>query len=45
LAPRTEGSGQGLRGMRERVEAYGGSLATGQHASGGFAVRVWLPIQ
>ena len=42
-APGTVGSGEGLRGMRERVELCGGRLAAGAEATGGFAVRAWLP--
>ncbi|WP_134325081.1 sensor histidine kinase [Cumulibacter soli] len=37
------GSGHGLRGMRERAVALGGTLATGQTADGGFEVLAWLP--
>lgn len=36
--------GHGLTGMRERVALYGGRLDAGAHPSGGFAVRVLLPI-
>ena len=36
------GAGLGLRGMRERVEALGGTLAAGPHA-GGWRVRASLP--
>jgi hypothetical protein len=31
--------------MRERAALYGGRLDAGRRASGGFAVRVVLPIQ
>jgi signal transduction histidine kinase len=37
--------GQGLVGMRERVALYGGRLDAGRRPSGGFAVRVLLPIR
>jgi signal transduction histidine kinase len=39
----TNGPGHGLRGMRERVEACGGRLATGTGPPGRFTVRAWLP--
>jgi signal transduction histidine kinase len=39
------GSGNGLRGMRERTEALGGTLTAGTHPEGGFEVRVLLPIE
>jgi signal transduction histidine kinase len=39
----TPGAGHGLIGMRERVTLYGGSLAAGKCAEGGFAVRAVLP--
>ena len=38
------GTGHGLVGMRERVALYGGRLEAGRGQSGGFAVRVVLPI-
>ena len=37
--------GHGLVGMRERVALYGGRLDAGHRPSGGFAVRVLLPIR
>jgi signal transduction histidine kinase len=37
--------GHGLVGMRERVALYGGRLDAGRRPSGGFAVRVLLPIR
>jgi signal transduction histidine kinase len=40
-APSDEG--HGLRGMRERVAAYGGSLLAGPHAAAGFAVTARIP--
>lgn len=36
-------SGQGLIGMRERVELHGGRLEAGPEPDGGFAVRAELP--
>jgi signal transduction histidine kinase len=43
-APVSSG-GHGLVGMRERVALYGGHLDAGRRPSGGFVVRVLLPIQ
>jgi signal transduction histidine kinase len=37
--------GHGLLGMRERVALYGGSLDVGRRPTGGFTVRVLLPIR
>jgi signal transduction histidine kinase len=37
-------SGNGLRGMRERAGALGGSVCAGPRAAGGFAVSVSLPL-
>jgi len=37
------GSGQGLRGMAERVAAYGGDLHAAPTAAGGFVVRARIP--
>ena len=37
------GGGNGLIGMSERVEIYGGTLTVGPSVGGGFAVRATLP--
>jgi signal transduction histidine kinase len=37
------GTGHGLIGMRERVELWGGELAVGPAAGGGYRVRATLP--
>jgi len=39
------GSGNGLRGMRERAEALGGTLLAGAAPDGGFQVRAVLPVR
>jgi signal transduction histidine kinase len=39
------GSGHGLIGMRERVVAFGGSLAAGPAEDGGFAVAASFPLR
>jgi signal transduction histidine kinase len=39
------GSGQGLRGMRERVRVCGGELHARPRPGGGFEVRAHLPLQ
>jgi signal transduction histidine kinase len=41
--PQSDGSGHGLMGMRERVEACGGQLAAGLQTPDRFAIRAWLP--
>jgi signal transduction histidine kinase len=38
------GEGMGLRGMRARVEAAGGTFSAGPGPAGGFAVRAELPL-
>jgi signal transduction histidine kinase len=38
------GGGNGLRGMRERAGALGGSVTAGPRAEGGFAVNMTLPL-
>lgn len=40
----TTGAGNGLVGMRERVEIYGGELISGPRTGGGFSVRASLPV-
>ncbi|MEU6861587.1 sensor histidine kinase [Glycomyces sp. NPDC046736] len=42
---RTQGSGLGLVGMRERVSLDGGTLETGPTPDGGFRVHAVLPIE
>ncbi len=37
-------SGAGLLGMRERVEAHGGTLQVTLDANGGLALHAWLPV-
>jgi signal transduction histidine kinase len=41
---RGRGSGQGLVGMRERVDLLAGSLSTGPDPDGGFRVHARLPL-
>jgi signal transduction histidine kinase len=36
--------GQGLVGMRERVERFGGQLAAGPEPSGAYVVRARIPV-
>lgn len=41
---RDSGAGHGLRGMRERVAALGGSMEAGPRAGGGWRVAASLPV-
>jgi signal transduction histidine kinase len=49
LDPTTDGdeaeAGFGLVGMRERVEALGGTFTCGDHVEGGFEIVVDLPVE
>jgi signal transduction histidine kinase len=40
-----DGQGHGLIGMRERVELFGGTVATGPKPGGGYRVMVTLPVR
>lgn len=42
--PAPDGTGSGVRGMRERAEALGGRLEAGPRPEGGWAVRATLPV-
>jgi len=44
LAP-SDGQGNGLAGMRERVAMFGGALSAGPLATGGFQVEAVLPYE
>lgn len=44
VAPAQHSDGFGTRGMQERAEAVGGTVAAGPHPGGGFLVRARLPI-
>lgn len=41
--PRTDSTGLGLIGVRERVDAAGGRVECGATEDGGFRLAVWLP--
>ena len=43
LDPRSPGSGQGLLGMAERAQMYGGDACSGPRPGGGFRVQATLP--
>jgi len=36
-------AGNGLRGIRERIEEQGGKLEAGNRIEGGFNIKIWLP--
>lgn len=40
----SDGAGNGLRGMRARVDQYSGSFEAGPRVGGGFAVRATFPL-
>jgi signal transduction histidine kinase len=42
--PSSAGAGAGVRGMRERAEALGGSLEAGPRPEGGWCVQATLPL-
>lgn len=44
-AARSEGGGQGLTGMPQRVTIFGGTLRAGPKAGGGYLVRARLPLR
>jgi signal transduction histidine kinase len=43
-AATADGLGHGLQGMQERVAVHGGTVSAGPRPTGGFTVRVWLPV-
>jgi signal transduction histidine kinase len=44
-APRSNGRGHGLQGMRERVELLGGTFEAGPMRDGGFRVAARIPLE
>ena len=45
IQPGRTGGGNGLRGVRERVQALEGTLTTAERADGGYTLRAELPLQ
>lgn len=43
--PASDGAGQGIRGMQERVALYGGTVVAQPKIGGGFAVHAWVPYE
>jgi signal transduction histidine kinase len=43
-APESVNPGNGLRGMRERAEALGGSMICSRSAAGGFRIELTIPV-
>lgn len=41
----SDGLGNGLLGIRERVKMYGGTMTAGGSETGGFALRAQLPLE
>jgi signal transduction histidine kinase len=44
-SPQLAGAGHGLIGMRERLRVYGGEVASGPRAGGGWEVAARLPLE
>ncbi|MGE6735471.1 sensor histidine kinase, partial [Streptomyces sp. NPDC059900] len=42
-APRAEGNGRGLIGLRERLAVYGGELTAGPTLTGGYRISARIP--
>jgi signal transduction histidine kinase len=45
IQPDRQSGGNGLRGVRERVRALGGSLTTDETAAGGYVLHAELPLR
>jgi len=44
-APAGPGGGRGLRGLRDRLAVYGGTLQSGERPTGGFRLRAVIPVE